>query len=177
MATLTMNKALTLMDLMTTKFSGASITPSVTIQGQIIGTYVNVDNSESPVAPGVYIEELPDGAYSFVGTATATRSVVVALYPEFITRYHYLYISKFSYSVQNTSLSSTLTFIFRIGKIVASASGTSSISITNTINVGTTKTISESTTSTFIASNILVDLDSWSLISGTNTSSGSSITS
>lgn len=171
MATLTMNKALTLMDLMTTKFSGASITPSVTIQGQMIGTYVDA-NSESPVAPGVYIEELPDGAYSFVGTATATRSVVVALYPEFITRYHYLYISKFSYSVQNTSLSSTLTFIFRIGEI----SGTSSISITNTINVGTTKTISESTTSTFIASNILVDLDSWSLISGTNTSSGGSIT-
>lgn len=170
MATLTMNKALTLMDLMTTKFTGASMTPSVTIQGQMIGTYVDVDNSESPVAPGVYIEELPDGIYSFVGTATATRSVVVALSPEFITRYHYLYISKFSYSVQNTSLSSTLTFIFRIGEIA----GTSSI--TNTINVGTTKTISESTTSTFTASNILVDLDSWSLRSGTNTSSGSSIT-
>lgn len=174
MATLTMNKALTLMDLMTTKYSGASLPNSVTLQGQMISTSVG-DSSEYPTAPGVYIEELPEGTYSFLGTTT-TRVVAVALNPEFITRYHYLYISEFSYDVQNTSSLSTLTIIFRIGEFVASTSGTSSVSITNTINVGTVKTISESTTSRFLASNILVDLDSWSLISGTNIIVASSIT-
>lgn len=167
---LTPNKALTLMDLMTTRWTGSSLTQTAVSVGQMVGLDL-VTSSVYPSAPGVYVETLPTSSYSLAGAGSATtKTVYVGLLPEITDRYRYFYLSNFNHTVRNTSTTTDLYIRFKVVKLVVAA-GSSNISYGDEISVGTGigQLITKSSSKNFRASNILIDLESWELISGNYT--------